>query len=146
MTINRRKKNSRQRGSTTHGWGSMKKHRGAGNRGGKGLAGSGKRADTLKPSLWKEKYNGKRGFKRKNAKVIKPINLSFIELNIESLLLKKIAAKEGDYYLMDIGKMGFNKILGGGRITKKFKIIAECASKNAIEKVKKMGGEVKVKG
>ena len=39
-----RKKNTRQRGSHTHGWGAKKKHRGAGNRGGRGNAGSGPRA------------------------------------------------------------------------------------------------------
>ena len=56
MTVNKRKKNSRQRGSHTHGWGAMKKHRGAGNRGGRGAAGSGKRADSKKPSIWTGPY------------------------------------------------------------------------------------------
>ena len=65
MTVNKRKKNSRQRGSQTHGWGAKKKHRSFGNRGGKGMAGSGKRADSKKPSLWKERYFGKIGFKSK---------------------------------------------------------------------------------
>ena len=54
MTVNRRKKVVKQRGSHTHGWGSKKKHRGAGNRGGRGMAGSGKRADQRKPSILKE--------------------------------------------------------------------------------------------
>ncbi len=45
MAINKQKKNVRQRGTKTHGYGSMKKHRGAGHRGGRGNAGSGKRGD-----------------------------------------------------------------------------------------------------
>ena len=45
MTHNKRKKNSRQRGEWTHGWGAKKKHRGAGHRGGRGNAGSGKRGE-----------------------------------------------------------------------------------------------------
>ena len=62
MTINKRKKNSRQRGSWTHGWGSKKKHRGAGHRGGKGNAGTGKKGDAKKPKIWKnKKYFGKYG-------------------------------------------------------------------------------------
>ena len=53
MVLNKRKKNSRMRGNTTHGYGSMKKNRGAGNRGGRGMAGSGKRADQKKPTILK---------------------------------------------------------------------------------------------
>src|SRR3989338_2684643 len=84
MTINKRKKNTRQRGKTTHGWGARKKHRGAGNRGGRGMAGSGKRADQKKPSILKEygnTYFGKFGFKipQKIKKQIKEINISTIE-------------------------------------------------------------------
>ena len=42
MVVNKRKKNLRQRAGTTHGYGSMKKNRGAGNREGRGNAGAGK--------------------------------------------------------------------------------------------------------
>jgi len=60
----KRKKVTKQRGSKTHGWGAMKKHRGAGNRGGRGMAGTGKRGDAKKPSIQKnKKYFGKYGFK-----------------------------------------------------------------------------------
>jgi len=65
MSINKRTKRSRQRGSHTHGWGAKKKHRGAGNRGGRGMAGTGKRADQKKPTimnLYGNEYFGKRGF------------------------------------------------------------------------------------
>ncbi len=53
------KKNKRQRGLSSHGWGHKKKHRGAGNRGGKGMAGTGKRADTKKPSIINELFRNK---------------------------------------------------------------------------------------
>ena len=62
MTVNKRKKVTRYRGSKTHGGGAKKKRRGAGNRGGRGMGGSGKRADSKKPSLWGAKYFGKHGF------------------------------------------------------------------------------------
>ena len=75
MTVNKRKKISRYRGSMTHGGGSKKKRRGSGNRGGKGLAGSGKRSDSKKPSLWKEKYFGKFGFVSKNKSTINAVNI-----------------------------------------------------------------------
>ena len=77
MIIKKRTKNSRQRAGTTHGWGSMKKHRGAGNRGGVGNAGSGKRGDSKKPSFWKKKKFGMHGFKKKGICIkIHSINLS----------------------------------------------------------------------
>ena len=41
-------------------------------------------------------------------------------------------------------KLGYNKLLGKGRAKEKLFIITDFASKKALEKVKKAGGEVKV--
>lgn len=143
MVVNKRKKKSRQRGSWTHGWGSKKKHRGAGNRGGRGMAGTGKRADTRKPSIWKEKYFGKKGFVKKGVvKDIKPLNIVYIEKNLNILVTNNIISKEGSSYVIDISKLDCNKLLGSGKVTRKYKIKAEYASKGIIEKIKKAGGEV----
>jgi large subunit ribosomal protein L15 len=135
MVVNKRTKFSRQRASHTHGYGSKKKHRGAGSRGGRGRAGTGKRADQQKPTFWKDKkYFGKHGFKKKGMKKdIKTINLDYIEENINMFL------KEG---IIDLKKLGYNKLLGRGNIKSKLKIKVESASAKAIEKVKKAGGEV----
>ncbi len=147
MTVNKRKKNSRQRGSKTHGWGAMKKHRGAGNRGGRGMAGSGKRSDSKKPSIWKKRYFGKRGFKSKKQGVkIKSFNLLDIEDNLDSLLKNKSIVKENDFYNIDAQKLGFNKLLSEGKVMNKLKIKVMFASKNAINKVKAAGGEVSLVG
>jgi large subunit ribosomal protein L15 len=147
MVIKKRKKNTRQRGGTTHGYGSMKKNRGFGNKGGKGHAGSGKRADSKKPSYWKnKKYFGKHGFKNLGfKKTIKAVNLLDIEQKLPSLVSKKLISKENDIYVVDLKKIGFNKLLGKGKPTKKYKITTEYASKNIIEKIKKAGGEVILK-
>ena len=143
MSTNKRKKNSRQRGSTTHGWGSMKKHRGAGNRGGRGMAGTGKRGDTIKPRIWDKKYFGKSGFKKKNIKEkVNAISIGCLEGKLSSLLNKKLISKEGDSYIVDMGKMGFNKLLSQGKVLNKFKIKVDCASKKAVEKIKSGGGVV----
>jgi large subunit ribosomal protein L15 len=142
MTVNKRKKNSRQRGSWTHGWGEKKKHRGAGSRGGRGMAGTGKRADAKKPSIWKEKYFGKFGFvSRKNKKIVGQ-NIEYLEKNLEKLIKNDMIKKEGDHYVVNSKKIGFNKLLGKGRATKKFKIDIDYASKKAIESVQKAGGTV----
>jgi large subunit ribosomal protein L15 len=143
MVVRKRKKDSRQRGSKTHGWGSMKKHRGAGNRGGRGMAGSGKRGDAKKPSIWKNKrYFGKYGFHKHGVvKKIVPVNLSYFEEKAEKLLADKLITKEADRYIIDAAKLGFNKVLGCVKLTKKFKITSESFSKKAVEKIKAAGGE-----
>ena len=142
MTVNKRSKHSRMRGSYTHGWGAKKKHRGAGHRGGRGMAGTGKRADQKKPSIWKERYFGRFGFKTKGVvEKIKPVNLFYFEQNAEKLLSEKSIEKKGDVYEIDAAKLGFNKILGCGKITKKFRITADSFSEKSIERIKEAGGE-----
>ena len=144
MTINKRSKNERQRGHKTHGWGSKKKHRGKGHQGGAGMAGTGKRADSKKPSIWKDIYYfGKYGFVSKTPKVkIKPINISFIEQHLNKFISGNLIKKENDVYSVELKNLGFNKLLGDGRVSAKFKITTPYASKTAVEKVKEAGGEV----
>ena len=143
MTVNRRKKNVRQRGSKTHGWGAKKKHRGKGHQGGAGMAGTGKRADSKKPSIWKERYFGKYGFISKTPKVkINAINIGYIEQNLDKLVSKNLAKKEGVFYFIDLNKLGFNKLLGDGHVSLKFKINTPYASRSAVDKVKAAGGEI----
>ena len=144
MVVRKRKKSVRYRGETTHGCGSMKKRRGAGNRGGRGMAGSGKKADQKKPCIWKDKkYFGKHGFKKKGMKIdITEINIMLLEEKIASLEKAGKVSKESDVYVIDLEKLGYNKLLGGGKPSKKLKITVPYASKGAIEKVKGAGGEV----
>lgn len=147
MTVHHRKKASRYRGSKTHGCGSKKKRRGAGNRGGRGMAGCGKRAKTKKPSilqLFGNEYFGKHGFKRPGKIVInqKGINLAFLEEQFDHLLANGIIKKEGNLYSIDLSSLGANKLLGSGNVSHKWKITTDFASKGAADKVKEAGGEV----
>lgn len=143
MTVNKRKKVARYRGSMTHGGGSKKKRRGAGNRGGRGMAGSGKRSDSKKPSLWGGEYFGKKGFVSKGMKEdINPVNIGYLEGNISRWSSQKLIVKEGDFFSVDLEKLGFNKLLSAGRVTNKYKIKVTYASKKAIEKIKNNNGEV----
>ncbi len=144
MTARRQKKNKKMRGSKTHGWGSKKKHRGAGNRGGRGMAGTGKRADQNKPSIlvvYGKEYFGKKGFRRPRRKEEKTINLDYIEKHIEQLMSKGLITKENDYYIIDIKKLGYDKLLGKGKIKNKYKVKGST-SKIAAERIKEAGGMV----
>src|SRR3990167_6154145 len=144
MTVNKRKKNVRQRGHKTHGWGAKKKHRGKGHQGGAGMAGTGKRADSKKPSIWKDtKYFGKHGFVSKTPKIkIHAVNIGYLEQHLQKFISSKLIEKENGEYAFELEKLGYNKLLGDGRLSEKFRIKTPYASKSAIDKVKEAGGEV----
>jgi large subunit ribosomal protein L15 len=147
MLGRRKKKSARMRGAkTTHGYGSKKKHRGSGHTGGVGNAGSGKRGDSKKPSYWADQdYYGKHGFFHHGLKVkVNSINIRDIEQNLKSYLVRKLVEEKNGVYFVDLKHLGFNKLLGSGKVTMKFNITTEFASKNVVEKVKEAGGEVTV--
>jgi len=145
MTINRRKKCSRQRNTRTCGWGTHKKHRGHGNRGGAGAAGSGKRADAKKPSIWASVYFGKHGFHSKKQGSTNAINVGELELALPKLLESKQIKKEKDSYVIELEKLGFDKLLGSGIVKSKMAVSVNQATEKAIDKITKSNGEVKVK-
>lgn len=143
MTHNIRKKNSRQRGEWTHGWGAKKKHRGAGHRGGRGLAGSGKRGDAKKPRYWTDKkYFGKNGFASINPNVVTKIGVSHLDSIIDTLLESGKAKLNNDLVTVNLNDINCRKLLGTGATSKKLEITVEMASARAIEKIQKAGGSV----
>jgi len=98
-----KRKVQRYRGSKTHGSGSMKKRRGAGHRGGRGNAGSGKRGDAKKPSYWNKKQ-----LKPKSKKRI-GINVSSLDKNLSVWLDQTIKRRRNkrsfkNYYYASWGK------------------------------------------
>jgi large subunit ribosomal protein L15 len=147
MTVNKRKKNIKYRGRRWHGWGKgQAHHKGAGNRGGRGRAGSGKRGDANKPKYWKDKnYFGKYGFKKKGVKIdIKTVNMDYLDKNIDKLVNDKKAEFKEGVYIIDLSKIGYDKLLCKGVINKKFDIVVWKASKNAKEKIEAAGGKINI--
>jgi large subunit ribosomal protein L15 len=143
MTVKRGRKSKKHRGTRTAGWGLC--HRGAGNRGGVGNAGSGKRAKCKMPGsgLWGVQKFGKHGFKHKSMFIIDhTINIRELEDKLDSFVKEKLVAVEKDVYVIDLPKIGFSKLLSAGKPTKKMKITVTNASKSVVEKIKAAGGEV----
>ena len=135
VSVHKRKKTSRIRGARTCGWGFRQKHKGHGNRGGVGMAGTGKKADhkkqkalTMANSKRVKKYFGRAGFTS-----IRTANKKTLKLN-----LKDIKEKFGNEKKIDLSKY---KILGTGEGFKA-EIIAKQASASAIEKMEKAGGKI----
>ncbi len=132
------------RGSSTHGWGSKKKHRGSGNRGGFGFAGYGKRSDHYKPYFLKRReFVGRTGFhSHRRGEEQLGVNVEYIEQHLGTLLHNGKIEKKDGAYVVDIEKLGYKKVLGSGSVKLKFHITAPSFSKKAEEKIKKAGGSI----
>lgn len=143
MVVHKRKKVTKYRGHTTHGGGSRKKRRGAGSRGGCGNAGTGKRAGHKKAGM-KDRTLGRIGFTSKKKKLPGDVvNLDyFTQENIKKLVKSGKAIQEGDYYIINLNKLNYVKLLGSGNTALKLKITVNFCSSQAAEKVKSAGGEV----
>jgi len=135
------------RGSRTCGWGSAQKHRGAGSRGGRGMAGS-KKHKWMKISKEYGKYFGvgRIGFRRKMILDPRPvtINVGVIDENIKQWLNDDLlgVSQDGDTYNVNLPQMGYDKLLGSGKVSHKLNITANSCSKSAAEKVASCGGAV----
>jgi large subunit ribosomal protein L15 len=141
-TIKRRKKNTRQRAGTTHGWGAMKKHRGAGHRGGRGNAGTGKRGDAKKPSYWKDlKRYGKHGFTSKSVVESNPINVGHVASTVDRLV-REGKAQKGKAFTVDLNALGYDLLLGTGIVNVALDVTVGRATAKAVEKIEKAGGKV----
>ena len=136
MKVHKRPKNSRIRGARTVGWGFRQKHKGHGNKGGFGMAGTGKKADHKKQVALesdpkkKKRYFGKQGVTSRGTALSKyeKINLYAVKDNMFK--------KDGDK--IDLSK---HKILGHGDGFKA-EIKALAATASAIEKMEKAGGKI----
>lgn len=114
----------------THGRG-KKGGRGAGLRGGRGNAGLMKHKHMYMTKYMPDHF-GRHGFKRPQSiiKKDKTINVGQLE---------ELFPGKKD---IDLGKEGYDKLLGGGKLNNKIKIKVENASEKAVGKVKDKGGEV----
>ncbi len=148
--IRKRRKIRNMRGSRTCGGGNPKKRRGAGNRGGRGLAGSGKgkktKADWVRINL--PDHLGRRGFKRPQEMSVRDviINLQELDQKITTYLEKGIAHKKGDLISVDLQKLGISKVLGKGKVTRKLEVSAPHFSASAVRKIEEKGGKANVVG
>jgi large subunit ribosomal protein L15 len=145
MVVKRSKKSNKHKGSRTHGWGLV--HRGSGQKGGAGNAGTGKKANSKAPqakgALWTKQLMGKHGFiHRGPVQDSSSINLRDLEDRLPRLLADKHATETSGVITIDLSKLGYAKVLSTGAVRRKWKITAEQASPGAIEKVKAAGGDL----
>jgi large subunit ribosomal protein L15 len=134
-------KTKKFRGSRTCGGGTHKNRRGAGSRGGRGNAGGHKHHYVR--SLKRGFVHGKRGFKRQK-RVIKgktTINVGELDEMVELLILEGKADEKEEGVYVKLQDIGIEKILGGGKTTKKLFVMGECSA-NARKKIEDLGGKI----
>ncbi len=130
----RLRKHRKMRGSRTCGFGRIGQHRKSGMSGGKGRAG-------IHKHKWVQgqpRYVGKHGFRCPTS--VGELNT----INVGELdeMAKRLSAGEGGVLEIDLESMGFDKLLGSGKITTPVRVKVGSCSKLAEEKVREAGGEV----
>ncbi len=123
-----RKKVRRFRGSHTHGWGAKKKHRGGGSQSGKG--GSNKFYAKKTSAILAGQF-GKKGFVSLSKTEVKTIDVQDLDQLARSRNVKDV----------DVTAMGFEKVLGSGRITVPLVVKAKSFSAGAKSKIEAAGGK-----
>ncbi|MFX0207927.1 MAG: uL15m family ribosomal protein [Candidatus Hodarchaeota archaeon] len=141
MTIRKRKKVRKQRGSRTYGYGRVSGgHRKSGSRGGKGNAGI---KDHHRIGRISEMIRSKKGFKAPDIpSSYLSINIGDIDEQLDLLLSKNIAIKEGPNVKIDVTKLGYSKVTGKGSVKHPFHLYAKKITSKAQEKIEAAGGKV----
>lgn len=145
--FSKKKKSSKLRGNREHARG-KKKGRGAGLRGGRGNAGAHKhkRVHYFSKLTDGDYWGREKGFKRpENIVVVKTaINVSEIDEQIEKWIHDGKAVKEGDKVKVDLSALGYDKLLGSGRVSRKLVLSIAEATDGAKAKIEGAGGSVSV--
>ncbi len=138
------RKNEKHRGSRTHGRG-KKGGRGKGKRGGSGNAGLHKHKWNYTLKYDRDRY-GRHGFTRhSSSKDINTINVWALQNNIKTWLENgKAKKKKKGTVMVDLSKLGYDKLLGAGKISTKVEITIEKATEKAIAKIEEAGGKVNI--
>jgi len=131
MVVRKEKRKRKYFGTRRWGMGNIKNARGAGDKGGHGMAGSRKHKFTYMTAKTPELIR-KRGFTPWNAESGKLMEISLIQIN------KMLSNSKEEKPTIELKRY---KVLSNGSIAKPAIIKASGFSKNAVEKIKKSGGE-----
>lgn len=144
MVVRREKKSRKLRGRTrTMGWGRVGQHRKSGSRGGIGAVGFDKHK-----VMWMIKYApnwyGKHGFTSVQQLKKQPAVINVGEVNELALemVAKNTAIRDGELIVVNTAEMGYDKVLGKGRVTLPIKLIAKSITESAKRKIEEAGGVV----
>jgi large subunit ribosomal protein L15 len=128
----KRKKSEKMRGSKTNGYGSKKKHRGGGSKGGKGNAGATKHKKTFFKRWGKHKEPRFKSLEHRGIRTMEKA------INIGDLV------KLSDKSEIDAAHFGYGKVLSEGFLDRAVTIKAKSFSERAKAKIEAAGGKAVV--
>ena len=137
-------KKRRQRGTRTHGGGTQKNRRGAGNRGGRGEAGRRKHEIHGKAPL------GKTGFTRppELQEEVREVDLQTLDEEAPFLAAQGLAEETEFGYRIDardVAEDGHEadvvKVLGSGQVRHQLEVVADDFTESAAERIEGEGGD-----
>ena len=136
-----KRKVRKHRGSRTHGYGQVGQHRGGGQRGGRGKAGLRKHkwSYTIKNA---PKHLGKHGFNPPIKQIMNTVNVGELDEQIEKLLTKKQAKKTKRGITVNLMQLGYNKLLGSGKVSHPLIVRVDFFSKSADKKIREAEGQI----
>lgn len=132
------RKSRRQRGSRYCGWGQVGQHRQSGSRGGIGGAGKHKHFYT-RTVVEEPDHFGHDAFNSYNRNLVhRWINIR----DLDSVVAKHGKVDEEGRVILDLTSLGYDKLLGGGKVNSAFAVKVANISESAKEKIQQAGGEV----
>ncbi len=133
----RLRKSRRQRGTRFCGWGQIGQHRASGSRG--GVGGAGKHKHFFLRTLKEEPDH----FGHEQFHALRKSDVSrWVNLRDLNKLLRYSKSGEDGKTVLDLGELGYEKLLGSGNVEAVFTIKVKQASKSAKDKITEAGGEV----
>ncbi len=135
--VTRFRKTRRLRGSRTHGWGQVAGHRASGHKGGLGKSGMLKHHFSTMLKEFPDHF-GHDSTHPPHPNIIKKWT-SVRELDD---LFAKSGKDEGGKKTLDLVNLGYDKLLGGGKVKNAYTVKVNQSTASAQEKVKQAGGEV----
>jgi large subunit ribosomal protein L15 len=133
----RLRKTRRLRGGRHMGWGQVGQHRASGHKGGLGITGMQKHHYS---TLLKEDpdHYGHDAPKTPHPNIIK----KWASVRDLDDLFTKYGKEEGGKNIVDLQSAGYDKLLGGGKLTNAYSVKISQFTASAEEKLKAVGGEI----
>jgi len=131
----------KKRGSRTHGYGQIGQHR----KGSKGERKAGRHKEGWTYIIKHEpNYFGKKGFTSQKAisREINVINVGELEELADKLAVEKKLERRGNKAFLDLDKLGYEKLLGMGKIAKPILVKVASHSEAAAKKMEEAGGQI----
>jgi len=131
----------KKRGSRTQGYGQVGQHRKGGSKGGR-KAGRHKHGWTY-VIKYEPEYFEKKGFTSlKERGRINVINVGELDELVDRLTVEGRLERKGEKILLDLEKLGYNKLLGMGKVTKPMLVKVTSHSEAAVKKIEEAAGQI----